>query len=128
MEKIDVMADEYRGKSPREIPAAVLDSWCKSTEILENIATIEGMEQYGEQFEMSGAQRRSRRTGRFMRANAMNGQSFGDPMMAESYDTYYDRSGDMKERLEDMLDDPSISEREKEMARKLMAEMRKNGR
>lgn len=125
MEKLDIMADKYRGKSPEEIPASVLESWCKTTEILENIATIEGMETYLDDMEMSGARGRDTRTGRFvsrdtMRSDMISGRAPRRMYYGESYD-----DGDLEEQLEDMINDRTLPNSKRDAARKMLAEIRK---
>ena len=128
MEKLDVMADKYRGKSPEEIPASVLESWCKTTEILENIATIEGMETYLDDMEMSGARGRDTRTGRYvsrdtMRSDMISGRAPRRMYYGESYDERDD--GDLEEQLEDMINDRTLPNSKRDAARKMLAEIRK---
>ena len=134
MEKLDIAADYYKNKELKDITPAVLDFMVKSTEALENIATIEGMEQYADEMaEMSGAPRRSSRTGRFIRGDVMRDsrmmrRSYGDRYDYDDGYSYGDEyghsggSGEFHKHLDNIIRN-STNEREREAARKLLKEM-----
>lgn len=92
MKKLDSFADYYDGKELKDINPTAVDFMVKATETLQNISTIEAMDEYGDQYmdEMSGAQRRNRRTGQFMRER---GGSYDGGNYRGSYDGSYDSYG-----------------------------------
>lgn len=127
MEKLDQMADKYKNKEPQDIPQSVLDSWCKTTEIIENISTVEAMEEYGD--DMSGT-RRSSRTGRYISGrdnmDGMSRRMYRRSYDDESYgDESYGKGAGMEAELEDMANDRSLPNSKREAARKMLAEIRK---
>jgi hypothetical protein len=126
MEKLDSMAENYKN---RDIPIAVLESACKASEILQNLSTVEAMEDYGD--EMSGERDRSRRTGRFV-SRDMDGMSRrmmrrrSNDSFGDSYDDRsYDDGGDMETQLEDIANDKAMPRAKRDAARAMLAELRK---
>lgn len=126
MEKLDAMAESYKN---RDIPMAVLENACKASEILQNLSTVEAMEDYSE--EMSGERGRSRRTGRFI-SRDMDGMSrrmmrrrSGDSFEDSYDDRSYDDGGEMETQLEDIANDKAMPRAKRDAARAMLAELRK---
>ena len=140
MKKLDSFADYYDGKELKDINPTAVDFMVKATETLQNISTIEAMDEYGDQYmdEMSGAQRRNRRTGQFMRERGgsydggnyrgsydgsyNDGGSYG---RGGSYDDGYSHDGKrsmLRNQLEETLR-TSHNEEEREAARKMLKAM-----
>lgn len=133
MEKLDQLADTYKGKDPREIPAAAIDAWGKMTDMLKDIATIEGMDEYGDYLDRrSGERGRGPRTGRFI-SRDMDGmsrrmyRSYNDESYGDSYNDgrSYGDGHDMEAELEEMANNRALPNSKREAARKMLAEIRK---
>lgn len=140
MKKLDNFADYYEGKELKDINPTAVDFMVKATETLENISTIEAMEEYGEQYmdEMSGYPRRSPRTGRFVsRDGGMSGRmypmytyddGYGREHHGESYGGYSDgyshdsKKSALRAQLEETVR-TSRNEEEREAARKMLKAM-----
>lgn len=146
MKKLDDFAAYYENKELKDINPTAVDFMVKATETLENISTIEAMDEYGEQYmdEMSGYPRRSPRTGRFVsRDGGRSGRMY--PMYAyndgysrdghESYNDGYSHGGsyndgyshdNKKSALRAQLEETmrtSRNEEEREAARKMLKAM-----
>lgn len=150
MKKLDNFADYYDGKELKDINPTAVDFMVKATETLQNISTIEAMDEYGDQYmdEMSGVPRRSQRTGRFVsRDGGMSGRMYpnrsyndgsydGSYNDGGSYDGSYNNNGSygqmgsyvgspMEAELEGMANNRSLPNSKREAAKKMLSELRK---
>lgn len=132
MEKLDQLADTYKNKDPREIPAAAIDAWGKMTDMLVDLSAVEGMDEYGDYLDKrSGERGRSPRTGRFI-SRDMDGMSrrmyrgsYNDHYDDGSYGESYGDGHEMETELEEMANNRALPSSKREAARKMLAEIRK---
>lgn len=118
-DKLDDMARYYKGKEVKDITTTALEAMSKMVDMLKDISTIEGMDEYVEhEYEMSGARGRNTRTGRYISRGMGR-----DHIMDRRYMTSYD---DGEEALRDNLEEimrTTTSSAKREAARKLLKEM-----
>lgn len=124
-DKLDAMGRYYKNKEVKDITTTALDAMYKMVDMMKDISTIEGMNEYFDNDqEMSGARERDTRTGRFVSRNMDPSMTNSRRMMRSrrsynDYDSYEIGADEYMNRLEE-IERTTNDPKKREAARMLL--------